>query len=87
MEDLEKILNELEKLNFHSFNYDYKNKVITVIYDLHSTLCLVLVDWVYNYKFLDELLKKFDEFDIYDVNLELNIKIADWLEENLPLYF
>lgn len=86
MTNLDKVLKELEKLNFHTFNYDYTDKVITVIYDINSTLCLVLVDWVYNYKFLDDLLKNFDEFDIYQ-NWELNIKISDWLEENLPLYF
>lgn len=69
-----------------NFNYNYKDKTITVFYDKNSNLFAVLVDRVYNSKFVNEVLKNFDEFEVYN-NWELNIKIADFLEENLPIYF
>jgi len=74
----------MENYSSNTEVFNWKN--ITTIFDKNWTLCLVLIDWVYNYKFVDEFLKRFDDFELYN-NWQLNITVATWLTDNLHYYF
>lgn len=70
------------KTFIESFNWNE----FTVIFDNKSVLCLILVNWEFNYKFNKAFLEKFDDFELYDINWKLNIKIAEWITNNLHYY-
>ena len=59
---------------------------ITTLEDDNVLLFAVLINGVYNKKFNLEFLNNFDSFELYK-NWQLNIKLADWLTNNLHFYF
>lgn len=65
--------------NFYSFDYKFQNRVFTSIYDKQAKLICVLINWIHEKQFNKDVLNKFDEFEIYNVNNELNLKVADFI--------
>lgn len=65
--------------NFNYFDYKFQNKIFTSIYDKNSKLICVLIDWIHEKQFNIDVLNKFEEFEVYSHDLQLNLKVADFI--------
>lgn len=62
------------------------NYELEEISDKNWTIFAILINWVYNRKFNEDYLRNFDS-PLYDWLWNLDLKKADYLSENLPLFF